>query len=219
LNFCVKEKSPIIKREKLLKIGFPSFCDENVKLGYIPERRLELLDLVIGVRARIRSGTIIYAGTKIGNNFEAGHNVLIREENEIGDNVSVWSNTVIDYGCSIGNRVKIHCNVYIPQLTIIEDNVFIAPGCSFANDLHPGCKYSRDCMRGPVIKRGARIGVNVTILPKIIVGESSLVGAGSVITKNVPPYSVVFGNPARSFKKAREIKCKRNLLGHFPYRE
>ena len=76
----------------------------------------------------LRSGSVLYLGSRIGARFQAGHNVVIREECEIGDDVSVWSNSVIDYGCRIGDRVKIHSNCYVAQFSEIEDEAFLAPG-------------------------------------------------------------------------------------------
>lgn len=208
--------SKLLVPEHFLNIADPFDCDPDVILGYRPGRQIVNLDLKVGQEAKIRSGTIIYAGSTIGSHLETGHNVLIREQNEIGYHFTVWSNTVIDYGCKIGNGVTIHCNVYIPQFTIIEDGVSIAPGCSFANDIHPGCPSFRECMRGPVLKRGTKIGVNVTILPKVIIGDFSLIGAGSVVTQNIPAYSVVYGNPAKVFKNTSELKCKSGLRD-YPY--
>lgn len=112
------------------------FTDEFVLLGY-PSARCPSMLLTIGEGARFRSGTVIYSGTSIGDRFETGHNVVIREENTIGDDVSIWSNTVVDYGCSIGDRVKIHSNCYVAQFTELEDDVFLAPGVTVANDLFP----------------------------------------------------------------------------------
>jgi acetyltransferase-like isoleucine patch superfamily enzyme len=184
---------------QMVKLGEKAAIDDCVVLGYLPVRGGHVV-LTIGPRARIRRGTIIYGGSRIGNNLETGHNVIIREENDIGDNFRIWNNSVIDYGCHIANNVKIHNNVYIAQYTIIEDDVFIAPGVTLANDLHPGCPHSHECMRGPYIKRGAQIGINSTIMPRIIIGEYAVIGAGSVVTKNVPDGTVVYGNPA-------EVKC------------
>lgn len=191
-----------------VEIDAPSRCDPGVVLGYPPERLSDPPPLRIGPGACIRAGSVVYGGTQIGRNLQTGHNVVIREENRLGDDVSIWSNTVIDYGCTVGNRVKIHCNVYIPQFTVIEDDVFIAPGCTFANDPHPGCTCAATEMRGPVLKRGARIGVNVTIVPHVIIGEYALVGSGSVVTRDVPPHTVVCGNPARVLRKTRELRCR-----------
>jgi acetyltransferase-like isoleucine patch superfamily enzyme len=121
--------------------------------------------------------------------------------------VSVWSNSVVDYGCVIGSRVKIHTGVYIPQFTVIEDDVFIAPGCTFANDLHPGCRCADGNMRGPTIRQGARIGVNCTLVPGVEIGAYALVGSGSVVTHDVPPGVVVAGNPARIMGTTKSLRC------------
>lgn len=187
--------------------------DPGVLLGYLTGRNIPIEPTILGKKARIRSGSVIYSNVTIGDDFESGHNVVIREENLIGNGVSVWNNTVIDYGCRIGNNVKIHCNGYIAQFTEIEDDVFIAPGVITANDLHPVCTL---CMKGPVIKRGARIGINATILPRITIGEFSLIGSGSVVTKDVPPRTVVTGVPARVAVSIDEIKCRMGLVNN-PY--
>ena len=139
---------------------------------------------------------MLYDGTTIGRRLATGHGVVIREGCEIGDDVSVWSNSVIDYGCRIGDRVKIHCNCYVAQYTELEDDVFLAPGVTIANDLYPGDERSAQLMAGPRIGAGAQIGVNVTILPYVRIGASALIGAGSVVTRDVPAGTVAFGNPA-----------------------
>ncbi len=181
--------------------------DEDVVLGYLPSGKADATALKMGPGGRVRSGTVLYAGASIGANLETGHHTVIRERNTIGDDVCIWSNTVIDYGCTIGNRVKIHCNVYIPQFTTIADDVFIAPGCTFANDVYPGCPDSKTTMRGPRIGRGVQIGVNVTILPRVTIGEYSLIGSGSVVTNDIAPRSVVWGNPARVQKHIDDLNC------------
>lgn len=177
-------------------------------MGYPSGRAGKGGEVVIGPGARIRSGSVIYQAVRIGHHFETGHSVIIREENEIGDSVSIWSHSVIDYGCRIGSRVKIHSNTYVAQYTVIEDDVFIAPGTIFANDKYPVSHH----LEGPRVKRGARIGVNVTILPGVTIGEEALVGAGSVVTKDVPDRTVVVGNPARPVATIDEI-LKRKKAG------
>jgi acetyltransferase-like isoleucine patch superfamily enzyme len=191
--------------------------DDYVHLAYLPPRKLDDYDLIIGDSPVIRTGSVLYAGTRIGANLQTGHNVVIREENIIGDDFCIWSNSVVDYGCRIGNNVKIHCNVYIPQYTVIEDDVFIAPGVSFANDLHPDCEHSAECLRGPTLKRGCQIGVNVTILPFIIVGERAVIGSGAVVVHDVPHHSVVVGNPGRVIGTIDDLKCSTGLTD-FPYK-
>ncbi|PSN98864.1 hypothetical protein B9Q11_01705 [Candidatus Marsarchaeota G2 archaeon ECH_B_SAG-F08] len=178
-------------------------CDVHPSaiLGHLSPLLKQKETLVISKNAKIRSGCVLYLGTKIGESLELGHNVVIRERNVIGHHVSIWSNSVVDYGCVIGNNVKIHCNCYIAQYSVIEDNAFLAPGVVLANDLYPGIEESKQRMKGPLIRRGAQIGVNATILPFVEIGEEAIVGAGSVVTKNVPRRSIVVGNPARVIKQ------------------
>lgn len=189
-----------------VQLAQPSAIDDNVVLGYMTGRVIPDQTLRIGPDAGIRFGTVIYAGTTIGRGLQTGHNVVIREENIIGDNVGIWSNSVIDYGCRIGSNVKIHTNVYVAQFTTIEDDAFLAPGVTIANDMRPLCA---ECTHagGPTIKRGARIGVNVTILPRVVIGEYALIGAGAVVTKDVPPHAVVYGNPGKVHGSVDEIAC------------
>jgi acetyltransferase-like isoleucine patch superfamily enzyme len=170
-------------------------ADPGVHVGY-PVSHAGTGPLVLGAGARLRSGTVLYDGSMIGRCLETGHGVVIREGCEVGDDVSVWTNSVIDYGCHIGNHVKIHCNCYVAQYSELEDNVFLAPGVTVANDLYPGDRRSAKLMAGPRIGVGAQIGVNVTILPFVRIGAGALIGAGSVVTRDIPPAVVAFGNPA-----------------------
>lgn len=192
---------------ELIALAGPPACDPGVIIGYRPERNVADMSLTIGKNARLRTGAIIYGGTRIGDDFETGHNVIIREENTLGNDVTVWANSVIDYGCTVGDHVSIHCNCYIPQFTVIEDDVFIAPGCTFANDRYPGCPQSKAEMRGPILRRGCRIGVNVTTVPEVEIGEGALIGTGSVVTRDIPPHSVAVGNPAQVIKATRDLIC------------
>ena len=178
--------------------------DPGVQIGY-PTARAVDPELTVGDGAKLRSGTILYAGSRIGERFETGHNVVVREQCEIGDDVSVWSNTVIDYGCRIGDRVKIHANCYVAQYTTLEDDVFLAPGVTFANDLYPGDERSAAVMAGPYLEAGAQIGVNVTILPYVRIGAGAIVGAGAVVTRDVPAGFVAYGNPAVPHRKVADL--------------
>lgn len=200
----------VVSKEKI-KLGKNHDIDSTAIIGYLPSREISDYRLSIGSNTRIRSGTVIYAGSKIGDNLQTGHNVIIREENIIGDNFYIWSNSIVDYGCVIGNNVKIHSGVYVAQFTVIEDNVFLAPGVMIANDLHPGCKYSEECLKGPTIKKGAKVGVNVTLLPRITIGEYCLVGAGSVVTEDIPPRSVAYGNPVEVRGSIDDLECATGL--------
>jgi acetyltransferase-like isoleucine patch superfamily enzyme len=198
-------------------VGKRKKTEPGVRLGLVPSRDVADLRLFIGDEAHLRSGTVIYLGSRIGHRLQTGHNAIIREENQIGDNLSLWSNSVLDYDCRVGNNVKIHTNCYIAQRTTIEDDVFIAPGVIIANDLHPGTPDAVSCMKGPTLGSGVQVGCNVTILPRVVIGERSVIGAGSVVTRDVPPHSVVYGNPARVVKKIEDYRCP--VKGNFPYRD
>jgi acetyltransferase-like isoleucine patch superfamily enzyme len=170
-------------------------ADQGVTVGY-PSSRGHGDALVLGSGAELRSGTVLYDGTTIGQRLHTGHGVVVREGCLIGDDVSIWSNSVVDYGCRVGDRVKIHCNCYVAQYTELDDDAFLAPGVTIANDLYPGDKRSAELMAGPRIGAGAQIGVNVTILPYVRIGAGTIIGAGSVVTRDVPAGVVAFGNPA-----------------------
>ena len=170
--------------------------DPDVLLDYRSSRGVAPPSTV-GRDARLRSGTVVYGGSSIGDRFQTGHHVVIREACVIGDDVSIWSNTVIDYSSRIGDRVKIHANCYVAQYTEIMEDAFLAPGVTIANDLYPGQLQSAAVMSGPHIGTGAHLGVNVTVLPYVRIGEGCLVGAGSVVTRDLPAGTVAFGNPAR----------------------
>jgi acetyltransferase-like isoleucine patch superfamily enzyme len=196
----------------LVQFQPPLEADEGVLLGYPTGRAVADRRLILGPGARLRSGTVLYEGSVIGADFQTGHNVVVREENRIGDHVAVWSNSVVDYGCVIGNRVKIHTGVYVAQFTVIEDDAFLAPGVIITNDIHPGCPESKRCMRGPTIRRGAQIGGHVTLLPYISIGEQALIGAGSVVTKDIPARAVAYGNPARVVATIDDLDCVKGLV-------
>jgi acetyltransferase-like isoleucine patch superfamily enzyme len=179
-------------------------ADHGVVVGY-PVSRASVEPLVLGAGATLRSGTVLYDGSRIGLRLQTGHGVVIREGCEVGNDVSVWTNSVIDYGCRIGNRVKIHCNCYVAQYSELEDDVFLAPGVTIANDLYPGDQRSAQLMAGPRIGAGAQIGVNVTILPFVRIGAGALIGAGSVVTRDIPAAAVAFGNPAVPRRTVAEL--------------
>ncbi len=194
--------------EELIEIGEGCDIGPGAIVGYRTGRPIADHRLVLGPGAVLRSGTVIYGGATIGAGLQTGHNVVIREENRIGDNFQIWNNSTVDYGCVIGNHVKIHCACYIAQYTTIEDEVFFAPGVIVANDPFP---VHAEIMRGPTIKRKARIGVNVTLMPYITIGENSLIGGGSVVTKDIPANSVAYGSPAKVVKSIYDLEPKYGL--------
>jgi acetyltransferase-like isoleucine patch superfamily enzyme len=195
-------KNPII--EDFVILGKPSVGAKTNKAK-----------LVIGDLPIIRSGTIIYTGNTIGNNFQTGDNARIRENNRIGNNVSIGAGSIIEHECEIMDNVKIHSGCFIPEYTVIKANAWIGPGVIMTNVLHPPCpafkKYApisgKKCCHGPVVEENAVVGAGAVILAGIVIGENSLVGAGSVVTGDVPHDHLVAGNPARVIKKIEEIEC------------
>jgi acetyltransferase-like isoleucine patch superfamily enzyme len=163
--------------------------------------------LIIGAGAVIRPFTTIYAGSVIGCGLQTGQGASIREDNVLGDDVSIGTNAVLEFGNRLGSRVRIHSGCFL-ELVTIEDDVFVGPNVVFTDDPHPmGCPRYTDCKGGAVVRRLARIGANSTILPGVEVGEGALVGAGSVVVTDVPPGSVVVGNPALVIKTVDELVC------------
>lgn len=158
------------------------------------------LKTIIGDNAVIRSHTVIYAGNTIGNDFQTGHHVMIRESNAIGDNVSIGTGSCVEYKVKIEDNVRIHSQVFIPEYSMLEKNCWIGPNVVLTNAKYPKSRNVKDSLKGPVIKKNAKIGANTTILPAINIGENTLIGAGSVIVKDVPPNKVVVGNPGRIIK-------------------
>lgn len=166
-------------------LGFPS-RDNMGKVGFAGS--------IIGKNATLRSGTILYCDVIIGDDFQTGHNVMIREKTRIGNHVAIGTSTVIDGKATIGNNVSIQSMVYIPTDTRIGNHVFIGPNTVLTNDRYPP-SYGQ--MEGPVIKDRAAIGANATILPGICIGEGALVAAGSVVTRDVPDRMLAIGSPAK----------------------
>lgn len=166
------------------------------------------LPLTIGPRAIIRPFTTLYAGSAIGADFQTGQGVSIREDNIIGDDVSVGTHSVLEFRNRIGNHVRIHSNCFLEWVTI-GDHVFVGPNVVFTDDPHPmKCPHFSDCVGGATVRDYARIGANSTLLPGITIGQHALVGAGSVVTKDVPSGAVVAGNPARVIGWVKDLKCR-----------
>jgi acetyltransferase-like isoleucine patch superfamily enzyme len=163
--------------------------------------------LRLGAGSLVRPFTTIYAGSVIGARFQTGQGASIREDNTIGDDVSVGTNAVLEFGNRIGARVRIHSGCFL-ELVTIEDDVFVGPNVVFTDDPHPmGCPRYHECKGGAVVRRLARIGANSTILPGVEIGEGSLVGAGSVVVDDVPAGAVVAGSPATVIKQVAELRC------------
>lgn len=171
---------------------------EPVTLGF-PSREVMgkkgFTGTTIGEDAVIRSGTIIYCDVIIGDHFQSGHNVMIREKTKIGNRVAIGTSAVIEGRTIIGNEVSLQSMVYIPTDTIIGNRVFIGPNAVLTNDRYPPTGIGG--LRGPEIRDGAAIGANATLLPGVCIGEGALVAAGAIVTRDVPSYTLAMGAPAK----------------------
>jgi acetyltransferase-like isoleucine patch superfamily enzyme len=188
-------------------VGEGAVVDPTALLGVLPMGVAEgKLATVIGDFAVIRAYTVIYAGVEVGARLHTGHGATIREDNVLGDDVSVGTHAVLEPGNQIGNQVRIHSGCFL-EGAVVEDEVFLGPHVVFTDDPHPMCPRYKDCVGGAKVRRQASVGANVTLLPGVEVGERALVGAGSVVASNVAPGSVVAGNPARVIKQVDELVC------------
>ena len=189
-----------------VKLGKNCTVEDFAIIGAAPKGYGEgELETVIGNNAVIRSHTVIYAGNKIGENFQTGNKTNIRELNEIGDNVSIGTLSVIEHHVTIADSVRIHSQVFIPEYSTLENNSWIGPNVVFTNAKYPKLPDAKKTLKGPHIKKNAKIGANSTILPGVVIGENALVGAGSVVTKDVPPEKVAIGNIAMVVKDVQEL--------------
>ena len=157
--------------------------------------------LTVGNDAHIRSHTNIYNGSLIGDNFVTGNRVNIRENCVIGSNVSIGTGSVLEHDVKIGDNVRLHSLCFVCELTILKDNCWIGPRVTFLNAKIPNKINTKNLLTGVTVEEGASIGAGCILLPGVIIGKESLIGAGAVVTKNVKPKSMVYGNPAVSPKK------------------
>ncbi len=205
--------SPTARIYPNVRLGENVEVGDFVILGVPPRGKAEgELPTVIGDGAVIRSHTVIYAGNVIGDHFQTGHHVMIREENRIGNDVSVGTSSVVEHHVQICDHARIHSQAFVPEYSTLEEGAWVGPNVVLTNAPHPLCPKAKECLKGPTLKRGAKIGANSTILPFLIIGENALVGAGSVVAQNVPDEAVVAGNPARVIKTVDQLTCPVELI-------
>ncbi|HIP33759.1 MAG TPA: N-acetyltransferase [Bacteroidia bacterium] len=168
---------------------------------------------IIGKNSLLRSHCIIYAGTELGQNFESGHRVTIRENTKFGTNCRVGTVSDIQGNSTFGNYCWLHSNVHIGQKSKIGNFVFIYPYVVLTNDPTPP---SNIC-KGVEVGDYSQIAVMSIILPGVKIGKHVLIGAGSVVSKNIDNYQLTIGNPAKPIKDVREIKSKETGEAHYPW--
>ncbi|MCL2336171.1 MAG: N-acetyltransferase [Firmicutes bacterium] len=162
----------------------------------------EFKETFIGNGSIIRSHSIIYAGVEIGDNFQSGHRITIRELSKIGKDCSVGTLSDLQGKLVIGNHVRLHSNVHIGQMSIIDDYVWIYPYVVLTNAPYPPMGE----LKGVTVKQFAQVCTSAVILPGLTIGENALIGAGAVVTKDVLSERVVLGNPGKDICSVRDLR-------------
>lgn len=198
-------------------IGAGTVVGENAVLGKIPglgsastaKKDNELALLEIGESCIIGTNAVICRGATIGAGCVVADFALVRERVTIGNGTIVGSHAVVENDVTIGSNVKIQTRAYITALTVVEDFVFIAPCVVTTNDNFMGRTEERFKLKGGAkIRRGARVGAGVVILPNVEIGPEAFVAAGSVVTRDVPGGTLVMGAPA---KPVRNVDYRERL--------
>ena len=159
----------------------------------------------IGDGTIVSTGAIVFAGSRIGARVILGDQSCVRERVTVGDDVVIGRGSLVENDTTIGALTKIQAMAYITAYSTLEEQVFIAPCVQTTNDNFMGRTERRhDLIKGPTIRRGARVGGGAVLLPAVEIGEEAFVGAGAVVTKDVPARAVVVGNPARQIREVPE---------------
>jgi acetyltransferase-like isoleucine patch superfamily enzyme len=156
----------------------------------------------IGAHSIVRSHSVIYEDVDIGQNFQCGHRVAIREGTRMGAHCSAGTVTDIQGCCTIGNYVRMHSNVHIGQMSVIEDFVWIYPYVVLTNDPFP----PMNLMKGVTIREFAQIATGAILMPGVTIGQDAIVGAGAVVRSDVPIERVFVGVPAKDICSVRTLR-------------
>jgi len=205
---CVVGNHCIIGHPSKLRLQKTDFSATSSKVS---DLLVKASTTVIGEESIIRAGSIIYEHVFVGRKARMGHNVLIREHVTVGDNCVIGTQAILDGYIKMGNKSMVQSQCYITQSVRIGTGVFIAPGCIFLDNKKI---VLGEGLRGPSIDDYARIGGGTKILPGVTVGKHALIGAGSVVTKDVPPKAIAYGNPAKvkGFLSNEEIEAYVNSI-------
>ena len=160
---------------------------------------------------KIHESASVDSGAQIGEGTSIWQNCIIQDNVFIGENCNIGANVFIEKGVKIGNRVKIKNNIAIYSGVVIEDDVFLGPNCVFTNVINPRAFITRKHeFKKTVVKRGATIGANATIICGHAIGEYAMIGAGTVVAHDVSAYNLVIGNPDRLLGFVCQCGCRLN---------
>lgn len=176
-------------------------------LGFRPQGCHDDQILKIGNGVTIGRHCSIAIATNIGDDVSIEDNAVIYNNNQIGMASRIGPSAVIRFGNTIGNHVRIHAHSFLERV-IIKDHVFIGPHVVFTDDPHPPCPKFKECVPETIIESYVSVGANTVFAPGLTIGHHSQIYAGSVVVRDVEPYSVVCGNPAQKIKDSRELECK-----------
>jgi len=167
--------------------------------------REELPPLIVGDGVRLLAHAVVFAGTRLGDRVIVGDQACVRERCEVGADVVIGRGAFVENDVLVGERTKVQANAYVTAYSTLEEDVFLAPCVVTTNDNFMGRTESRhELLKGPTIRRGARIGGGAVLLPGIEIGEEAFVGAGAVVLHDVPARAVVVGNPAHQIREVRD---------------
>ncbi len=164
-------------------------------------KREDLPPAELGAGTIVSTGAVVFAGARIGARVIVGDQACVRERVTLGDDVVVGRGSLVENDTVVGALTKIQADAYITAYSTLEENVFIAPCVVTTNDNYMGRTDRRhELIKGPTIRRGARVGGGAIICPGIEIGEEAFVGAGAVVVQDVPARALVVGNPARKLR-------------------
>jgi acetyltransferase-like isoleucine patch superfamily enzyme len=165
-------------------------------------KREELPPAELGPGTIVSTGAVVFAGTRVGARVIVGDQACVRERCVVGDDVVIGRGSLVENDTTIGALTKIQAHAYVTAYSTLEENVFVAPCVVTTNDNFMGRTERRhDLIKGPTIRRGARVGGGAILCPGVEIGEEAFVGAGAVVVRDVPPRAVVVGNPARQIRE------------------
>lgn len=196
------------------KIGSHCIIGEPTAGYYEDSNNHQFKTTVIGENSIIRSNSIIYEDVNIGDNFQSGHRVTIREQSDIGNNCSIGTLCDLQGKLKIGNYVRLHSNVHIGQMSTIEDYVWIYPYVVLTNDPYP----PMGVLKGVTIRKFAQVATSTVVMPGVEIGENALIGAQSLVRKDVPAERVIVGVPGKDICSVRDLKDDQgNVI--YPWKE
>lgn len=223
---------PKAKIGKNVQIGVGTIINEGVEIGdntfigaysiigefasgfYNNPEGYQAKKTIIGENSVIRSYSIIYEEVEIGHSFQSGHRITIREKTKIGNNCSVGTLCDLQGDLIMGDFVRLHSNVHIGQKSVLEDYVWIYPYVVLTNDPYP----PMGVLKGVTVKKYAQIATSSVIMPGITIGENALIGASSMVNRDVKPEKVIIGVPGKAICSVQDLK---NNLGEqiYPWKD